>query len=115
MKNLQSYFNKLYRDFNNRNIDRVIDSMTEDVKWANGMEGGYVHGKDEVRAYWKRQFESVSSNVSPLSTESTGDWVRVVVHQVVHDRLGQLLSDITVKHKFKMSADKVAEFHIEPN
>jgi len=28
--------------------------MRPDVIWANGMEGRHVHGRDEVRSYWKR-------------------------------------------------------------
>ena len=26
--------------------------MHKDVIWANGMEGGHVHGRDQVRSYW---------------------------------------------------------------
>ena len=40
-----------YRDFNSRNIDAILSRMHPEVEWANGMEGGHVHGKDDVRAY----------------------------------------------------------------
>ena len=42
MSNLINFFQDLYKNFNDRKIELVIVNMTEDVKWANGMEGGYV-------------------------------------------------------------------------
>ena len=62
-----------YRDFNSRNIDAVISLMHPDVMWANGMEGGHVYGKDEVRAYWRRQFTTLNPQVNPISIEPAGD------------------------------------------
>src|SRR6478609_1738227 len=75
-----------YADFNARNIDAVISRMHPEVDWANGMEGGYVHGKDEVRAYWTRQFTTLDPHVDPVNIEpgEHSSWV-VEVHQVVHD------------------------------
>src|SRR5439155_11851771 len=65
MDSLNNFFQELYKNFNDRKIDLVISKMTENVKWANGMEGGYVYGHNGVRDYWTRQFTMVSSNVTP--------------------------------------------------
>jgi len=46
---------RVYDLFNSRDIESVLAAMHPDVIWANGMEGGHVHGRDEVRSYWKRQ------------------------------------------------------------
>jgi hypothetical protein len=40
----------LYARFSTRDIEAVLASMHEDVIWANGMEGGHVHGRDGVLA-----------------------------------------------------------------
>ena len=32
-----------------------------------GWTGGYVYGPDEVREYWTKQFQLVSSKVTPLT------------------------------------------------
>src|SRR5438270_8572608 len=98
MDNLTSFFQELYRYFNERKIDLVIAHMTDDVKWANGMEGGYVYGLNGVREYWTRQFTMVSSNVTPLEIEDVDGVVKVKVHQVVHDLNGKLLADEIVYH-----------------
>src|SRR5467141_1992292 len=50
----------IYNCFNARDIDGVLDALTDDVAWANGMEGGYVHGREGVREYWMRQWAIVS-------------------------------------------------------
>src|SRR4051794_22816211 len=90
MDSINSYFQNLYKHFNERKIDLVVAQMTDDVKWANGMEGGYVYGHNGVREYWTRQFTMVSSNVTPLEIDKENGVVQVKVHQVVHDLNGKL-------------------------
>jgi hypothetical protein len=91
-----------YRDFNARRIEAVIARMHPEVEWANGMEGGHVHGREEVRDYWTRQFGIFNPNVDPVSIEPNdeGGWV-VEVHQVVRDLQSNLLLDATVYHTYR--------------
>lgn len=112
MENLNSFFQTLYQNFNDRKIDLVIENMTEDIKWANGMEGGYVYGHDDVREYWTRQFAMVSSNVTPIEIENNNGVVKIKVHQVVHDLDKKLLADEIVEHFFHLQNDKIAAFNI---
>jgi hypothetical protein len=102
-----------YRDFNSRNIDAVISLMHPEVIWANGLEGGHVHGKDEVRAYWTRQFTAFNPKVDPVSIEPSenGSWV-VEVHQVVHDITGNLLVNTTVYHTYQFRDGLIARMDI---
>jgi hypothetical protein len=86
--------------------------MTIDVQWANGMDGGYVYGHDNVRAYWTRQFSLVSSNVTPLVINNNSNVVKIKVHQVVHDVNGNLLPDEIVYHLFTLKDGKIARFDI---
>lgn len=51
MDNINILFTELYNNFNDRKIDLVISKMTDTVKWANGMDGGYVYGHDGVKEY----------------------------------------------------------------
>ena len=102
MTDEQEILRQAYRDFNARNIDAVISSLHPEVEWANGMEGGHVHGRDAVRAYWKRQFETLNPRVEPIKIEpAPQDGWEVEVHQVVHDAKGNLLVDTTVYHTYK--------------
>ena len=112
MDDLNSFFQRLYMDFNDRKIDLVISQMATDVKWANGMEGGYVHGHNGVKEYWTRQFKMVNSNVTPVDIKVNNGVVKIKVHQVVHDLTGNLLADETIYHLFHLQDNKISEFDI---
>ena len=102
-----------YRAFNARNIEAVLSRMHPDVEWANGMEGGHVHGTEAVRAYWTRQFAELNPHVDPVSIDpgENGKWV-VTVHQVVHDIKGNLLLDTTVYHTYQFRDGLIARMDI---
>jgi ketosteroid isomerase-like protein len=94
---------RVYAAFNRREIEAVLATMHPDVDWPNGMEGGRVLGKDAVREYWQRQFEILNPRVEPRSftTEPDGR-IAVDVHQVVHDKAGNLLVDQIIQHVYEI-------------
>lgn len=112
MDSLNNLFQNLYKNFNDRDIGLVILKMTENVKWANGMDGGYVYGHAGVKKYWEKQFRIVSSNVTPLKIDVENEVIKIKVHQVVHDLNNKLLADEFVYHFFHLKDNKIAEFHI---
>jgi ketosteroid isomerase-like protein len=104
---------RVYGLFNGRDIESVLAAMHPDVVWANGMEGGHVHGRDEVRSYWKRQWTIVDPHVEPVEISSNGNGEVVVkVHQVVRDLKGNLLADRLVMHVFQMRNRLIQRFDI---
>jgi ketosteroid isomerase-like protein len=111
---LQRRIRRLYAAFNEGNIDTVLAGLTVDVAWANGMEGGHVHGHGGVRDYWTRQFQQIRSTVEPHHIELAPDGrVAVQVHQVVHSADGsQLLDDTWVRHLFTFRNGQVSRFDI---
>jgi hypothetical protein len=112
MQSTEDLFIELYDNFNARRIEKVITQMAENVKWANGMEGGFVYGHEGVREYWLRQFKLISSRVTPLKISQAGNKVVIDVRQVVHDTEGKLLMDEQVQHIFTYENGKVCEFQI---
>jgi hypothetical protein len=102
-----------YSAFNRRDIDGALALMTEDVSWPKASEGGRVIGKEEIRAYWTRQWGEFDPHVEPLAiTEEGGGKVRVRVHQLVKSLKGDVLSDSEVLHVFTMSAGLIAAMHL---
>ena len=102
-----------YQNFNLRNIDLVLQSLHPNVEWANGMEGGHVHGREAVRAYWTRQWESFDPYVEPLEMEPAEDQSIVVkVHQVVRDKSGKVLIDTLVRHAYQFEDGLIARMDI---
>ena len=103
-----------YREFNLRHIDAVLALMHQDVVWPNGMEGGYVHGHDEVRQYWTRQWGVLDPHVEPMSFEKDDkNRTVVLVHQVVRDLSGKLLIDTTVHHAYSIRNSLIERMEIE--
>jgi hypothetical protein len=111
---------RIYDRFNARDIDGVLIELANDVVWANGMEGGYVYGRDAVSDYWTRQWAIVSPHVEPVAIQTIDDGVVAVeVIQSVFDLDGQPLSDQThglkdktVMHIFRIENGKIARFDI---
>lgn len=112
----------IYALFNARDIDGIFAVLTDDVAWANGMDGGHEHGKDAVRAYWTRQWQMVSPHVEPVSFDVAADGAIVArVIQTIRDLDGNPLEgqthglkDKTVGHAFHFENGKVSRFDIEP-
>jgi limonene-1,2-epoxide hydrolase len=103
----------LYAAFNARDIDRCLAGMQPDVIWANGMEGGSVHGHEGVREYWTRQWKLVDPHVDPQGFQTDGNKVTVDVHQVVRDMDGSLIADQMVKHVFTIENGLAMIFEID--
>jgi ketosteroid isomerase-like protein len=103
---------RVYAAFNARDIDTAVSLMHEDVDWPNGWEGGRITGRDAVRDYWTRQFESIDSWVDPEAFTESGDRVAVTVHQVVRDLDGNVLSDGSVSHVYTFKDGLVARMDI---
>jgi hypothetical protein len=104
---------RLYRQFNAREIEAVLTALRPDVVWANGMEGGHVHGREGVREYWLRQWAAIDPHVEPVSiTEVEEGAIEVGVHQVVRDLEGKLLLDKMVSHVFRFEDGLVRRFDI---
>ncbi|MGC2509028.1 MAG: nuclear transport factor 2 family protein, partial [Acidobacteriaceae bacterium] len=78
MTNTKAVIRQAYSAFNKRDIDGALALMTEDVSWPKASEGGRVQGKEEIRAYWTRQWGEFDGHVDPLEiTEEDGGRIRV--------------------------------------
>ena len=103
-----------YTAFNARDIDAVLKLMHPEVNWPNGWEGGYVKGRDEVKAYWTRQWKEVDPNVEPVSFKDKEDGqVEVQVHQIAKDMQGTILFDGMVTHVYTIENGLITNMEIE--
>lgn len=104
------FLKHVYDRFNARDVDSVLAALHENVIWANGMEGGYVHGRDGVRNYWTRQWAIIDPHVEPVGFSDGPDVVDV--HQLVRELNGNLLADKTVCHVFRIENGLIKRFDI---
>ena len=101
MANTQTLIAQAYSAFNDRDIDSALALMTENVSWPKASEGGRVVGKEEIRAYWSRQWQDFEPRVEPIEViEREGGKTDVKVHQLVKSLGGEVLSDSEVWHVY---------------
>jgi len=102
-----------YAAFNARDIASALSAMHPDVEWSNGMEGGMVHGRDEVRDYWTRQWTALDSHVDPLRIDDDPDGQLIVaVHQIVRDLSGLVVAERFVEHAYLMEDGLIRRMEI---
>jgi len=113
MTSKEELITSVYRSFNARDIDAVLQHMNREVDWPNGMEGGRVHGHNDVRSYWERQWKLVDPRVEPvhIAEDSSGHTV-VDVHQVIRDLNGAVLMDRMVQHVYTIRDQLITRMDI---
>jgi ketosteroid isomerase-like protein len=110
---MENLLKDLYARFNARDIDGVLAHLAPDVDWPNAWEGGRVHGHDEVRDYWTRQWRSIDGTVEPAGFERDGDRVTVLVDQTVRDLDGNVVSGGRVRHAYEFRDALVVRMDVE--
>src|SRR5579862_1143406 len=94
MDDARTMIGQAYSAFNSRDIDAALALMTEDVSWPKASEGGKIIGKDEIRAYWTRQWSDFDPHVEPLAiTGDSAGRICVRARQLVKSLDGAILSD----------------------
>lgn len=104
MANTQTLIAQAYAAFNRRDIDAALALMSENVSWPKASEGGRAVGKEEIRAYWTRQWKQFDPHVEPIKVIERGAGkVDVRVHQLVKNLDGDILSDSEVWHVYTIA------------
>jgi hypothetical protein len=113
MNEHQQFLQNLYDAFNKREIETIIALMRSDVKWANGLEGGFVYGRDAVREYWTNQFKDIQPELETLKFETDEKNRNIVtVHQIIKDLQGNVLADVTVHQIFTIEDGLISLYEI---
>lgn len=104
MADIRAILEQAYSAFNQRDIEGALARMTDDVRWPKASEGGMVVGKDEIRAYWTRQWGEFDPHVEPIEViERGGGRFAVRVHQLVKSLGGDVLADGEVWHVYTIT------------
>jgi ketosteroid isomerase-like protein len=113
MMDAKAMLERAYARFNARDIDGVLELMTEDVSWPKASESGRAEGKEEIRAYWTRQWKEFDPRVEPVEiAELGGGKVRVRVRQLVKSLQGDVLAEGEVVHVYTLRDGFIAAMHI---
>ena len=104
MNRTETLIAEIYSAFNRRDINGALAFMSQSVDWPRASEGGRVIGREEIRAYWTRQWKEFDPHVEPLEVlDREGGRTHVRVHQLVKSLGGELLSDSEVWHVYTVA------------
>jgi|SRR5215469_14645788 len=114
MANTQTLIATIYSAFNRRDIQGALAYMSENVSWPKASEGGRVVGKEEIRAYWNRQWQEFDPHVEPIEVIDRGAGkTDVRVHQLVKSLDGEVLSDSEVWHSYTIADGLIERMDLE--
>jgi len=104
-----------YAAFNARDVEAALELMPPEVDWPNAWGGGRVVGRDAVAAYWRRQFDAISSTVEPEHFDHRPDGtIKVTVHQVVRDaKTNEPQSATHVLHRYRLKGGLITRMDVE--
>lgn len=112
--NTQTLIAQAYSAFNRRDIDGTLALMSESVSWPKASEGGRVVGKQEIRAYWTRQWTEFDGSVEVLQViDREAGKVDVKVHQIVKNLQGDVLSDTELWHLYTIANGLIERMDIK--
>ena len=117
MRDAQSVVTQLitqvYSAFNRRDIDGALALMSENVDWPKASEGGRVVGREEIRAYWTRQWAAYDPHVEPIEVIDQEDGkTGVKVHQVVKNLQGDILAEQELWHVYSIANNLIERMDI---
>jgi len=116
MANTQALIAQAYSAFNHRDIDSALALMSENVSWPKASEGGRVVGKEEIRAYWTRQWKEFDPHVEPIEViDREGGKTDVKVRQFVKSLGGDVLSDSEVWHVYTIANGLIERMELKEN
>ena len=114
MANTQTLIAQAYSAFNQRNVDGALALMRDNVSWPKASEGGRVVGKEQIRAYWTRQWQEFDPHVEPMEViDREGGKTDVKVHQLVKSLGGDVLSDSEVWHIYTIANGLIERMDLE--
>ena len=114
MTDTKALIAEIYSAFNQREVDGALARMSENVSWPKASEGGRVVGKEEIRAYWRRQWKDFDPHVEPIEVIDRAEGkVDVRVHQLVKSLGGEVLSDSEVWHLYTTADGLIERMDLE--
>jgi hypothetical protein len=113
MANTQALITQAYSAFNRRDINAALTLMSENVNWPKASEGGRVVGKEEIHAYWTRQWAEFNPHVEPIEvTDREAGTTDIKVQQLVKNLNGEVLSDQVLLHVYTITNGLIGRMDI---
>jgi ketosteroid isomerase-like protein len=99
---------RIYRAFNEGDVEAMIALTCADVDWANPLKGGRERGHASVRRFWTQTSKLFDCRLLPLSIQPDQRG-RIVVdaHQTIRDAGGKPLAHQRMLHVFTFRGELI--------
>ncbi|MET7692065.1 nuclear transport factor 2 family protein [Streptomyces sp. NPDC005483] len=104
----EALLRRMYEVFATDERDAFVPRcLAPDVDWPNMLDGGRLHGREAVRAYWARQFAAGHPLVrlEGLRSDGSAEVVAVTVRLGALDASGERWAGETVEHVYRFGED----------
>ncbi|MEU9174170.1 nuclear transport factor 2 family protein [Streptomyces sp. NPDC048420] len=104
----EALLRRMYEVFATDERDAFVPHcLAPDVDWPNMLDGGRLHGREAVRAYWARQFAAGHPLVrlEGLRSDGAAEAVHVTVRLGMRDARGERWAEETVEHVYWFGED----------
>ncbi|MGD1899805.1 MAG: nuclear transport factor 2 family protein [Phormidesmis sp.] len=99
----QDFIFQAYTAFNRQDIKALLAFISDGVSWPDDDDDHRLHGKDAVRAYWLKKWETTRPYDKPVAISALSEEVSVVrIEQLVYDLDGAVISEGIFEHTFEI-------------
>lgn len=103
---------RAYAAYNNQDVETLLALVSDGVDWPD--EAGGLQGKEEVRAYWTKQWARTRTHDEPVGFSELDDGrIAVRISQVVRSLDGSVVSKGQFLHVHRIEAGQIARMDIE--
>lgn len=113
MPNHESLLRSSYAAFNARDIEAALEALGPEVEWPDQLEGTLLHGPQAVKAYWRRQWNTLDPTFDLRHAERDKEGhVVVTLLQTVRGLDGVTISQGLVRHVYEFEGGLVRRMRV---
>lgn len=107
---------RLHEAIARRDANAAAPLFHPQARFRNYLDGGEVVGREGVRAFYRKLFETLAPNVDLISVRTLADSrARAELQVSVHDRSGRLWSDSRVTATYTIRDDLIESVDLGPD
>jgi uncharacterized protein (TIGR02246 family) len=107
---------RLHEAISRRDADAAARLFHPDARFRNYLDEGEVIGRDAVRAFYRKVFETLAPGIDLLSVQVLADGqARAELQVSIHDRSGQLWSDSRVTATYTIRDGLIQSVDLGPD
>lgn len=107
---------RLHEAIGRRDADAAAPLFHPQARFRNYLDEGEVIGRNDVRAFYRKLFETLAPNIDLISVRTLADGrVQAELQVSVHDRSGRLWSDSRVTATYAIRDGLIESVDLGPD